>query len=204
MTKQNDHVFLQIPRECWELMEGTLQVDARSCNFDRALRADIQRALDAVEIFQPGRANLFKHLPKKGQMVEERYVSSGLEVTERVLYTLSKHWGVKTMLQTAKGLVIVQHPFSLAKRDFSNVWFDLCDNGGEVNVEPINAPERLKPYFRDGVVSVASTSNSFTLTAETMAYRIWRAMTGQEIDWNKNDLTPAHPYKEPLQMIGGC
>ena len=204
MTKQNDHVFLQIPRECWELMEGTLQVDARSSNFDRALRADIQQALDAVEIFQPGRANLFKHLPKKGQMVEERYVPSGLEVTERVLYTLSKHWGVKTMLQTAKGLVIVQHPYSLTKRDFSNVWFDLCDNGGEVNIGPINAPERLKPYFPDGVVSVASTANSFTITAETMAHRIWCAMSGQEIDWNKNDLTPAHPCKGPLQMIGGC
>ena len=203
MTKQNDHVFLQIPRECWELMEGTLQVDARSGNFDKALRADIQQALDTVEIFQPGRANLFKHLPKKGQMVEECYVPSGLEVTERVLYTLSKHWGVKTMLQTAKGLVIVQHPYSLAKRNFSNVWFDLCDNGGEVNVGPINTPERLRPYFPDGTVSVASTANSFTLTAETMAYRIWCAMTGQEIDWNKNDMIPAHPHAEPLQMIGG-
>ena len=204
MIKQNDLVFLQIPRACWELMEGTLQVDAQSSNFERTIRADIQQALDSVEIFQPGKANLFRHLPKIGQMVEKQYVPSGLEMTERVLYTLSKHWEVKTMLQTAEGLVIVQYPFSLAKRDFSNVWFDLCDNGGEVNVEPINTPERLKPYFPDGVVSVASTSNSFTITAETMAYRIWCAMTGQEIDWNKNDTIPAHPHIEPLQMIGGC
>ena len=204
MTKQNDPVFLQIPRECWELMEETLQVDARSCNFDRALRADIQRALDAVETLQPSKANLFKHLPKKGQMVEERYVPSGLEVTERVLYTLNKHWGVKIVLQNPNNLVIIQHPYSLSKRDFSNVWFDLCDNGGEVNLGPINTPEGLRPYFPDGTVSVASTANTFTLTAETMAYRIWCAMTGQEIDWDKNDMIPARPHKERLQMIGGC
>ena len=203
MTKQNDHVFLQIPREAWELMEETLQVDARSGNFDRALRTNIQEALESVETFQPGKANLFKHLPKKGQMVEERYVPSGLEVTERVLYTLNRHWGVKTVLQTPNDLIIVQHPYSLSKREFSNVWFDLCDNGGEVNIGPINTPERLRPYFPDGTVSVASTASTMVLTAETMAYRIWCAMTGQEIDWDKNDTIPAHPHTEPLQMIGG-
>jgi hypothetical protein len=85
MENQTDDVFLKIPGSSWELMKETLQTDARSNNFDRTLRVDIKHALESVEEFQPNKANLFKHLP------------NGFEVTERVLYTLNKHWEVRTM-----------------------------------------------------------------------------------------------------------
>jgi hypothetical protein len=192
----DSNILLKLPEKDWDLLKRVLQESPRE-EVDVALRSITETS--APELTQ---ANLFGYLPKTGQTVEDRYIPSGLEVTQRVLHTLKMHWGVKTMLQTSKGLVIVQYPYSLAKHDFSYVWFDLCDNGGEVNVGPINTPERLKPYFPDGIVSVASTATTLVLTAETMAYRIWCAMNGQEIDWNKNDMIPAHPYKEPLQMIG--
>jgi hypothetical protein len=192
----DSNILLKLPEKDWDLLKRVLQESLRE-EVDVALRSITETS--APELTQ---ANLFGYLPKTGQTVEDRYIPSGLEVTQRVLHTLKMHWGVKTMLQTSKGLVIVQYPYSLAKYDFSYVWFDLCDNGGEVNVGPINTPERLKPYFPDGIVSAASTAATLVLTAETMAYRIWCAMNGQEIDWNKNDMIPAHPYKEPLQMIG--
>ena len=192
----DSNILLKLPEKDWDLLKRVLQESPRE-EVDVALRSITETS--APELTQ---ANLFGYLPKTGQTVEDRYISSGLEVTQRVLHTLKMHWGVKAMLQTSKGLVIVQYPYLLAKHDFSYVWFDLCDNGGEVNVGPINTPERLKPYFPNGIVSVASTATTLVLTAETMAYRIWCAMNGQEIDWNKNDMIPAHPYKEPLQMIG--
>ena len=192
----DSNILLKLPEKDWDLLKRVLQESSRE-EVDVALRSITET--NAPELTQ---ANLFGQLSKTGQTVEDRYIPSGLEVTQRVLHTLKMHWGVKTMLQTSKGLVIVQYPYSFAKHDFSYVWFDLCDNGGEVNVGPINTPERLKPYFPDGIVSVASTATTLVLTAETMAYRIWCAMNGQEIDWNKNDMIPAHPYKEPLQMIG--
>ena len=193
----DSNILLKLPEKDWDLLKRVLQENPRE-NVDAALRSITETS--ASELTQ---ANLFGHLPKTGQTVEERYIPSGLEVTQRVLHTLKRHWGVNTMLQTSKDLVIVQYPYSLAKHVFSYVWFDLCDNGAEVNIGPINTPERLKPYFPDGIVSVASTATTLVLTAETMAYRIWCAMTGQEIDWTKNDTIPAHPHTEPLQMIGG-
>ena len=193
----DSNILLKLPEKDWDLLKRVLQENPRD-NVDAALRSITETS--ASELTQ---ANLFGHLPKTGQTVEERYIPSGLEVTQRVLHTLKRHWGVNTMLQTSKDLVIVQYPYSLAKHVFSYVWFDLCDNGAEVNIGPINTPERLKPYFPDGIVSVASTATTLVLTAETMAYRIWCAMTGQEIDWNKNETIPAHPHTEPLQMIDG-
>lgn len=195
MTDSN--ILLKIPEKDWDLLKGILQENPRE-DVDAALRSITETTVPELT-----KANLFGHLPKNSQTVEKRYLPSGLEATQRVLRTLKMHWGVKTRLQTAKGLVIVEYPYSLEKRDLSYVWFDLCDNGGEINIGPINIPERLKPQFPDGIISVASISNAFTLTAETMAYRLWCAMNGQEIDWNKNDMIPTHPHKEPLQLIGG-
>ena len=70
-----------------------------------------------------------------------------------------------------------------SNHDFSYVEFSLHDNGGEINVEPVNSPERLKQYYPAGLRSIPSESNLGTITAEIVAYRLYLALTGQEIDY---------------------
>lgn len=55
-------------------------------------------------------------------------------------------------------------------------WFTLADNGGEINVEPINHPEEMR--------SIPYTSTGRALDTLTMAYRLLKAMSGAKIDYN--------------------
>lgn len=52
---------------------------------------------------------------------------------------LQRHWGL-SMLGTIRGALIVEGP--------DHRWWSVADNGGELNVEPINArePTRSVPY----------------------------------------------------------
>ena len=55
-------------------------------------------------------------------------------------------------------------------------WFAVWDNGGEIGVEEINTRKtpRMIPYTANGVA---------IKSPETVAYRIFAAMRGDEIDW---------------------
>ena len=95
--------------------------------------------------------------------------------TNRTLLTLKAFWNVEEVGEMT-GSYIVTLPFSRERRWPSYRAFTLHDNGGEITVKGINIDKTP--------VSVASTSSfSPPLTAETVAYRIWQAMTEQEIEW---------------------
>ncbi len=63
-------------------------------------------------------------------------------------------------------------------RDKARVLWTVCDNGGELNVERINAPETLR--------SVAYTSWRTMLDGATMAYRVRCVVDGGEVDYSKS------------------
>lgn len=112
------------------------------------------------------------------------WIGHGIEATQRTLATLQAHWSVKVVMQD-NNIIVVEHPRS-------SDWFTLSDNGGEVNVERINHSDEMR--------SMPSTSNAFLLTAETMAWRIWCAMDGKEVDWSVNDIPCALPNTEPMPL----
>ena len=119
--------------------------------------------------------------------------NDGEKKTTRFMLALSNHFGVK-QVGNAGGDIIVTLPY---KRNpeieyTPGEWFTLCDNGGEINVEPINHEERMR--------SIPYTSNEIQLTCESMAWRVWCAMTGQEIDWTWNDAPAAAPELETMKL----
>lgn len=126
-----------------------------------------------------------------------KWATNSKEVTERILITLQLHYSVRHISNSDDHTAIVILPFCnvAARPDMpkwnSYEWFTLCGNGGEINVEPINHEERMR--------SIPYTDNRRTLTAETIAYRIWCAMTDQEIDY-KYDAPAAHVDIEPLTI----
>lgn len=127
----------------------------------------------------------------------ERWAANDKEMTTRVIITLETHWKVKRVGSSGKA-PIVMLPFFFQKEDQSirwnsYEWFILSNNGGEINVEPINHEERLR--------SVPYTHMSYSLTAETIAWRLWCAMSNQEIDWNYNDMVSVIPDVAPLKIM---
>jgi hypothetical protein len=52
----DDFVYLKIPRGAWATLEETLQHDALSHAFDKALREEIEDALEQIEHLSPGEA----------------------------------------------------------------------------------------------------------------------------------------------------
>lgn len=67
---------------------------------------------------------------------------------------------------------------STVVRDKARVLWSVCDNGGELNVERINAPETLR--------SVPYTSWGAMLDGATMAYRVRCVVDGGEVDYSKS------------------
>ncbi len=124
------------------------------------------------------------------------YAANNSEATARTLYALNKQWNVTHIGNLYAGAKLVSLPFcnhfQSGKTWNSHEIFALSDNGGEINVEPINHHDRYR--------AVPYTSNRAFLTAETMAWRIWYAMTNQEIDWNVNDIPSAIPGEQPLPL----
>jgi len=136
---------------------------------------------------------------KKSDLLGEKWAYNSIEATARIIITLNLHFRVKNLGWDGRGSVIVELPFcnNMTRTDDapkwnSGEWWVLSDNGGEINVEPINHPERMR--------SIPSTSDRAVLTAETMAWRLWCAMTNQEIDWDWNDQPAAHVDIEPLKI----
>lgn len=58
----------------------------------------------------------------------------------------------------------------------NGVWWTVCDNGGELNVERVNDPESMR--------SMPYTDTWGTLDPTTMAYRIWCCLTDAEVDFD--------------------
>lgn len=222
--------YLKVSTEAWELLEDTLRMDAQSGSFDMSLRQEIEDALSQVEkieatgespdivvavdfaidqIEQWNRSSVtgligsaFEALvnasARNGGMAEKRVnlfgrLGHGLAATERVLLTLHVFWNVKVVTQ-GDGMIVVQHPYKMGNSELSYALFSLSDNGGEVNVERINHSEEMR--------SIPSSSSKYLLTAETMAWRIWCAMTGEETDWAENNIPSALPDKIKPMPLG--
>lgn len=62
---------------------------------------------------------------------------------------------------------------------YKSIWYTLTDNGGEVNVEKINSPE-LRPF-----PTVDSKDGS--LNTETLMYRLFKVLNGEEIDYQHRE-----------------
>ena len=67
---------------------------------------------------------------------------------------------------------------STVVHDKARALWTVCDNGGELNVERINAPETLR--------SVPYTSWRTMLDGATMAYRVRCVVDGGEVDYSKS------------------
>ena len=63
-------------------------------------------------------------------------------------------------------------------RDKARILWTICDNGGELNVERVNAPETMR--------SVAYTSWRVMLDGATMAYRVRCVVDGDEIEYDRS------------------
>ena len=57
----------------------------------------------------------------------------------------------------------------------SRMW-SVSENGGELNVQPVNAPEEMR--------SVPYTAHGFYVDGGTMAYRVTQAIRGEAIDYD--------------------
>jgi len=124
------------------------------------------------------------------------WASNNEQATQRTIRTLREFWNVEEV-GVWSGMRLFKLPQCTRwvkgkwKWISYEIWY-ICDNGGELNVGPVNHNERM--------VSIPYASTQAELTAETMAERIWRAMTGREIDYIFNDI-PAIPPDEPLPII---
>jgi hypothetical protein len=125
---------------------------------------------------------------------------NSIEMTSRTLKTLHAAFGVSHIGDVAGSAIVSLPYFAKHKHEDDGIhwnsheWFTLTDNGTEINVEPINHVERMR--------SIPSSSNRAILTAETMAWRLWCAMSNQEIDWDWNDGINTFDV-EPLKIIQG-
>lgn len=133
------------------------------------------------------------------QNLFSKYLHNGEEVTARVKIALNYFWNVEEISSVGNYGIIFSTPFynRFVRGDNEDVkwnsyeWFIVTDNGGELNIEPINHSDRMR--------SIPYTSNKTTLTAETIAWRIWCVMSNQEIDWNDNTMLGAY-QEEPLKI----
>lgn len=98
------------------------------------------------------------------------WVQDGQRHTASIIYALQKFYGIRLIAIIDPQVAIV------VSKDGDGRWFTLADNGGEINVEPINIPDEL--------VSVPTTSTRIGLTPMTIAYRVWRVMHQQPIDYD--------------------
>lgn len=122
------------------------------------------------------------------------YADNNAEATRRTLTTLTAFWDIREAGQI-DGCMVVR----TERKMFSELpqplhsYYTLSDNGGEINVEPVNYEAEMR--------SVPYTSNKGIVTAEVMAYRIWCAITGQPIDYTLYDI-PAVPNvaDNPLEI----
>jgi len=121
------------------------------------------------------------------------------EATRRCMLALKKYYGVESEAEISGGFYVQLPFFNKATRSPSQrgEWnsyeiFTITDNGGEINVEPVNHQERMR--------SIPYTSQFFRLTAETIAYRLFCAMSNQEIDYSWNNAPSAVDGKEPLKI----
>ena len=46
------YVVLRMPKDSWDTLSETLEMDSESGSFDRDLRKDIRKALDSVEVME--------------------------------------------------------------------------------------------------------------------------------------------------------
>lgn len=59
---------------------------------------------------------------------------------------------------------------------YKDVWYELNDNGGEINIHKINDPA----YYAE----FPTTSNKHNLNADTLMYRLLATLNGETIDYN--------------------
>ncbi len=122
------------------------------------------------------------------------WASNNDEATKRTLATLTAFWNVLPAGEI-DGCIVVRTNRQIFSKlaQAKHEYYTLADNGGEICVEPINCHDEMR--------SVPSTSNKGIVTAEVMAYRLWCAITGQEIDYDCYDIPHFHEIaKEPLRI----
>jgi hypothetical protein len=127
---------------------------------------------------------------------------NGDDATARTLAALDEFYNVSKVGSMGE-TIVVQFPYNQESPDLNGVWFSICDNGGEINVEPINQPAQLQKYYPDGPIirSMPYTSTLKNITAEVMAYRIFKSMIGENPDWEWGDAPAAAGAKEPMRLI---
>lgn len=135
----------------------------------------------------------------KATLYGNKWTYNGAEATARTLIALQQFYGVRH-IGNVGNTIRVEFPFSTEHPDLSYVEFVLSDNGGEINVEPVNMPDRLHKYFPNRVNrSMPYTSTKGIITAEVMAYRIYFAMTGKEVNFEDFDMPGA--FDQPPLVI---
>ena len=111
--------------------------------------------------------------------------------TYRTAILLDLFWGIRKVGTLNDGSLIFERPYQDGSAE-NYAFYAAGDNGGEVQVWKLNT------WTID--TGIASTSNRFTMTAETMAYRIAQIILGRPIEWDfQNPITVAGAT--PLEIV---
>ncbi len=109
--------------------------------------------------------------------------------------------GIETVTKLGDGYLIIRPVFEKQRylkpdpcKDIRDKWFEFSDNGGEINISLINAPDETRLHPRN-FISIPTTSFDYSLSIETMMYRICAWFKGEEIDYQFT----SEPYIHILQ-----
>lgn len=97
------------------------------------------------------------------------WYSNGAELTARLVQLLEQS-GVLVGSRRGFAMLVV----------YRGIAYSLCDNGGELNVEPCGDA--------DGLRSIPTTASiGPALTLETIAYRVLCALNDERVDYERNE-----------------
>lgn len=105
--------------------------------------------------------------------------------TERTLTALMLMYNISTIAHvrnpnSSGGYIVVKTPWVMGE-PWSDKWYTLSDNGGEVQVSLVNGWDSSGYVLGVGVPF--TNCMGAVITAETMAYRLAAVMRRERIDW---------------------